>query len=154
LALRYFRGHGPATVKDFTRWSGLLAADVQVGLALANPGLEKLVVDGVAYLMDPQTPQLLEGCRERAVGVFLLPGFDEYVLGYGDRGAILEPAFAARIVPGANGVFKPTVVDDGYLIGTWAHVGRGAKRAIAAIPFTSFTAKVEAGIARAYRALP
>jgi len=29
LAWRYFRSHGPATVKDFTRWTNLVAADVR-----------------------------------------------------------------------------------------------------------------------------
>ena len=34
----------------------------------------------------------------------------QFVLGYGDRSAVLDPAFADRIVPGGNGMFKPTVV--------------------------------------------
>ncbi len=47
LALRYFRIHGPATVKDFTRWTNLVAADVRAGLALARPRLARVEVDGV-----------------------------------------------------------------------------------------------------------
>ena len=63
LALRYFRGHGPATVRDFTRWTNLVAADVRAGLALARPALARVEVDGVEYLMDPQTPELLDADR-------------------------------------------------------------------------------------------
>jgi hypothetical protein len=154
LALRYFRSHGPATVKDFSRWTGLAAADVKAGVAAARPELERLVVDGAEYLMDPATPDRLDACRGRARGVFLLPGFDEFVLGYGDRAAILEPAFAQLIVPGANGVFRPTVVSDGRVVGTWAHAGRGSKRVLVTTPFTSFTKKVDAAAAKAYRGLP
>lgn len=154
LALRYFRGHGPATVKDFTRWTNLVAADVRAGLALARPALTRLEVDGVQYLMDPRTPELLDSWRRRARGVFLLPGFDEFVLGYADRGAVLPAEFADRVVPGGNGVFRPTVVSDGGLVGTWRHTGRGARRTVEASPFTSFADRVAKAIPQVYAALP
>jgi hypothetical protein len=44
-ALRYFRSHGPATVKDFTWWTQLKAADVKTAVAIAAPELERIVVD-------------------------------------------------------------------------------------------------------------
>lgn len=154
LTLRYFSSHGPATVKDLTRWANLTATDVRTGLALALPRLARIEVDGVQYFMDPRTPDLLDACLRRAKGVFLLPGFDEYILGYGDRTAVLPAEFARLIVPGGNGMFKPTVVSAGQVVGTWRHAGRGAKRTIEATPFTSFTAAVENGISRAYARLP
>ncbi len=153
LALRYFRSNGPATVKDFTRWTKLLAADVRVGVALARPDLASVVVDDVEYLMDPATPDLARS-RGKPGGVLLLPGFDEFVLGYGDRAAVLDPDFATHIVPGGNGVFRPTVVHEGRIIGTWQVKGRGAKRAISAEPFTTFPADVTKAIEQAYPELP
>jgi Winged helix DNA-binding domain len=153
-AWRYFRGHGPATAKDFTRWTGLVAADVRTGLALARPRLASVDVEGVEYLMDPRTPELLDACRSRAHGVFLLPGFDEFVLGYADRCASLPAEFADRIVPGGNGVFRPTVISGGQIIGTWTRTGRGVKRTIAATPFTSFPSDVAEKILEVYAALP
>jgi len=154
LARRYFHGHGPATVKDFARWTNLVAADVRTGLALARPELVHVEVDGVEHLMDPQTPDLLDRCREHARGVFLLPGFDEYVLGYADRRAALATEFAARIVPGGNGVFRPTIVSDGQIVGTWRHIGRGAQRTVTATPFTSFRDGVAVAIPQVYADLP
>ncbi len=154
LALRYFRSHGPATIKDFTRWTNLVAADARAGVALARDRLARIEVDGVEHLMDPGTPELLDECRDQAGGLLLLPGFDELILGYQDRRAVLPAEFAARIVPGANGVFRPTVVHRGQVVGTWKPVGRGAKRTVAAIPFTSFPEEVEAALPRAYAALP
>jgi hypothetical protein len=58
----------------------------------------------------------------------LLPGFDEFVLGYVDRRAALPAEFADRIVPGGNGVFRPPVISDGHIVGTWTHTGRGTRR--------------------------
>jgi hypothetical protein len=154
LALRYFRSHGPATVADLARWTKLRAGDVRVGLALARPRLATLDVDGVEHLMDPATPDLLAAARDQAEGVLLLPGFDELMLGYGDRRAALDPAFADRIVPGGNGVFRPTVVSAGRVVGTWSRTGRGTASSVTAAPFTSFPQAVSERIPEVYAALP
>ena len=153
LAGRFFRGHGPATVRDLARWAGLRITEARTGLAAARHGLARLEVDGVEYFLDPETPDLLAACREEARGTFLLPGFDEFVLGYGDRSAILDPAFADRIVPGGNGLFRPTVVHDGRIVGTWQWAGRGAKRSLTATPFTDFAPQVAAAVPRLAAAL-
>jgi hypothetical protein len=154
LAERYFRSHGPATVADFTRWTKLRAADVRLALAWARPRLATIEVEGEEHLMDPGTPDVLAGARRQAQGVVLLPGFDEFMLGYGDRRASLDPAFADRIVPGGNGVFRPTIVRAGRVIGTWSRAGRGAAPDITATPFTSFSPETSALIAERYVALP
>jgi len=39
LSLRYFRSHGPATIQDFTWWSGLPAADARNGLEMIKSKL-------------------------------------------------------------------------------------------------------------------
>lgn len=153
-ALRYFRSHGPATAKDFARWTGLLAADVKVGIALARSQLAGVLVKGVENLMEPLTPDLLATCRDEAGALLLLPGFDELVLGYADRSATVPPAFAERIVPGRNGVFRPTVVSGGTVVGTWCHAGRKATPTLEATPFTEFTAAELAALPAAYAALP
>jgi Winged helix DNA-binding domain len=154
LATRYFRSHGPATAKDLARWTGLRAADAKVALAVARPALDRLLVAGVEHLLDPRTPDLLAACRRRALGVFLLPGFDELLLGYGDRSAVLPAEFADRIVPGGNGMFRPTVVSGGRVVGTWRTVGRGSRRQVAATPFTAFPPRVAAAVPRLHAALP
>ncbi len=154
LALRYFRSHGPATVKDFTRWTKLVAADVRVGLALARPQLASLHVDGVEHLMDPLTPDRLHTWRRHAQDVYLLPGFDEYILGYGDRRAVLAAEYANRIVPGGNGVFRPTVISAGQVVGTWKLIGSEANRIVVAEAFDEFSAEVSQAIQRVYEGLP
>jgi hypothetical protein len=154
LALRYFRSHGPATAKDLARWGHLTAADVRTGMAVARPELARLEVDGVEHLLDPRTPELLAAHRSEARGLFLMPGFDELVLGYQDRTAVVPAEFAAAIVPGGNGVFRATVVADGTAVGTWQHTGKGDRRRISATPFTSFTSAVEQALPEVYGALP
>ncbi|HWS59154.1 MAG TPA: winged helix DNA-binding domain-containing protein, partial [Actinotalea sp.] len=66
LNLRYLRGHGPATVADLARWSGLPLGEVRRGLAAVTDRLDTLVVDGTTYHLDPGTPDLLAEHRAAA----------------------------------------------------------------------------------------
>ncbi|SFF79819.1 winged helix DNA-binding domain-containing protein [Blastococcus tunisiensis] len=154
LALRFFTGHGPATVPDLVRWAGSTARDVRAGLAEVRDRLEAVTVDGTEYLMDPGTPARLASARAEAEGVFLLPGFDEFVLGYGDRTAIVPAEFADRLVPGKNGMFRATVVHRGRIVAVWRWEGRGGTRAPAVEPFTELPADVAAAVPSLAAALP
>jgi hypothetical protein len=51
--------------------------------------------------------------------VHLLPGFEEYVLGVKDRSGIVPHGGMERLVPGGNGIFRPTILVDGLIRGTW-----------------------------------
>jgi hypothetical protein len=64
LAARFFSGHGPATVQDLVRWSGLTVRDCRAGLATAREQLESTTLEGVEHFLDPATPELLAACRE------------------------------------------------------------------------------------------
>ena len=118
LAKRYVTSHGPATTADFAFWAGIKLSDAKLGLE-ACAGLERAESAGVRYWM-------AQGAAAAASGVFLLPGFDEYLLGYKDRGAVLAADHAPRIAPGGNGVFKPMIVSGGQIIGTWQRADGGA----------------------------
>ena len=64
-------------------------------------------------------PSALSG-RVPAVPEWLaLPGFDEYLLGYKDRALMVDAAGMKTVIPGANGVFRSTLVRDGRVAATW-----------------------------------
>jgi len=90
LAARYFQGHGPASLEDLAFWSGLSKSEAKRAQELAGPARE------------PDAAGLPEA--------LLLPGFDEYFLGYAERSPCLEPQHFQRVVPGGNSVFLATVV--------------------------------------------
>jgi Winged helix DNA-binding domain len=115
LTRRYFVGHGPATLQDFVWWSGLKVSDAKAGLAMAKSRLESLNLNDQVYWLSPETPSL----SKAAPMVYLLPGFDEYLLGYRDRSASLDPACRQKVQAGANGIFLGTIVVNGRVIGTW-----------------------------------
>jgi hypothetical protein len=121
----YFTGHGPARRQDFARWTGLPAADVRTAIEGAREHLDS---DG-DFFLDPATPDRLAEVADPGAEL-LLPGFDEFVLGYGERTEILDAEHADRIVPGGNGVFRPTIVRDGRVVGCWKWAGSGKNRRV------------------------
>lgn len=140
-ATRYFTSHGPATVKDFAWWASLTLGDARKGVAAAT-GIVEREFDDTSYL-------LAEHLEPAPLGVHALPGFDEYLLGYSDRSPVLPAAFSQQIVPGNNGMFLPTIIDAGQVVGTWKRVGSGKKQRIAPVPFTALRATAERGFAKA-----
>lgn len=128
LCLRYFRSHGPATLKDFQWWSKLPLKDIKTGLAQVSSELESVECNGEIYWLAPETAVLLDGTIPGARSVLLLPGFDEYLLGYTDRSAALAPEHAPLTVPGNNGMFKATVVTGGKVAGTWRKAQGAAEK--------------------------
>ena len=116
LARRYFSSHAPATVYDFAWWAGLTVTEARAGLDAARPGLLSEAIDGKEYWMKSDA---LDNRAYDASSINLLPGFDEYLLGYKDRSAVLAEEHAPKVVPGRNGVFRPIIVVGGRVVGTW-----------------------------------
>ncbi|SCL36714.1 Uncharacterized conserved protein YcaQ, contains winged helix DNA-binding domain [Micromonospora rhizosphaerae] len=143
LARRYFRSHGPTTRQDFAGWTGLTAADARRGIAVAGDALATVLVDGVPALVDAA---LLDAPRSPVDDLHLLPGFDEYLLGYKDRALMLDPAHKQAVIPGGNGVFQATVVRGGRVVGTWKRT-IGRTRVTATLnPLVPFDAAVRARV--------
>lgn len=131
LARRYFTGHGPATLHDFVWWSGLKVSDARHALDMAASQLGHESMGGTVYWM----PQGMPSPSTVAACVHLLPGFDEFMLGYRDRSASLDPADSGKIHPGGNGMFSPTVVIDGQVVGTWRRTVKKNLVVMTASPF-------------------
>lgn len=138
LALRFFSGHGPATDRDLARWAGLTLTDVRRGIAASGPGLAALELDGVRHHLPPEASEPAPRTRR----AHLLPGFDEYLLGYADRSAVLAPEHGDAIVPGGNGMFKPTIVVDGVVAGTWSRTVRAGRVAVGILPFAGLPTEI------------
>ncbi len=152
LAIRYFRSHGPTTVKDFAGWTGLNLGEARTAIALARDALVAAQADGVAMVMSNELLDTAANVAHRsgnAPDVLLLPGFDEYLLGFKDRSAMITPERMKRVIPGGNGVFMPTIVEDGAVIGTWKRQVKRDRVDIIATPFEVLTATQHRGLQRA-----
>jgi hypothetical protein len=134
LARNYFLSHGPATLKDFAWWSGLGMTEARQALDYVQTELTSIVVSDTTYYL---APRLAPAGTPNA---YLLPGFDEYSLGYTDRSAVLAAEHAPKTVPGGNGMFRPTVVVDGQIVGIWQ---RSTKKSSPGPVLTPFSGSVE-----------
>ena len=103
-------GGGKVSLKDFAGWSGLTITDARAA-ATANAGRITALGSGSDALWC--TPEVAEAITAEAPSrdhVVALPGFDEFLLGYKDRSAVITREHEAIVVPGRNGVFSRTVV--------------------------------------------
>ena len=93
LALRYFTGHGPATVRDLAYWATLGLADVRRGLAQVRDRLDSFDHDGRTFWHAPgHSPP----ARRLEPAGHLLQILDEIYRGYQDSRMVLD---GERIVP-------------------------------------------------------
>ncbi|EAE1293105.1 TPA: winged helix DNA-binding domain-containing protein [Listeria monocytogenes] len=104
LAKRYIQSHAPATLKDFCFWSGLTVTDAKIGLAdmpkMGDYYITTLVENGTMPTTIP------------------LAGFDEWIIGYRDRSAVLPEIWHDEIMT-KNGIFRPAIITEGKVVGKW-----------------------------------
>lgn len=157
---RYVRSHGPVSDTEFLWWTKLLRRDLAPVLADVTSQLASIEVGGVTLRVDPAVleaygTQAKGAARRATMAPLLLPGFDEIVLGYGDRSAVMTAEQEkGQVVPGKNGVFRPTLVHRGRALGTWTRPKtRGAT--VEVLPFEGdLPAAVRRSLPRLTRDLP
>ena len=116
LTRLYFASRSPATLQDFSWWSGLVIGDAKRGAEIAK--LKTVTVAGREY-------RTLGGAKARAPRTpvaHLLPNYDEYFIGHADRSAISHRLQQGRARLPEGSVFWNVIVVDGQLVGGWKRV--------------------------------
>jgi hypothetical protein len=142
LGSRYFTSHGPASVHDFSWWSGLTITESARALQMVSSNLQKTDVGGVEYWMDKDValPDKLKN------NVRFLPAYDEFLVSYSDRSA--AETSAIKKLKTLNSIFTSTVIVNGHIAGTWkrALTNKGVKIKVKLLEKTG--QQSEAGIRR------
>ncbi|WP_439656818.1 winged helix DNA-binding domain-containing protein [Lentzea sp. HUAS TT2] len=113
LAARFFGSHGPATLADFANWCGIGVREASRGLEAVKDSLVREEFDGKEYWLPPDlTP---------GSGAFVLPAYDELVIGYKDRSAFFT-RYDEIPISTYNGMFYATIIEDGQIAGLWRRV--------------------------------
>jgi hypothetical protein len=144
LATRYFSGHGPATIKDFVWWAYITVADARAGIDAAGQAIEKVAVGKTEYWM---AAGAMDTGASPVPHALLLPGFDEYFLGYSDRSAVMDAEHAEHLQPGANGMFKPALLVDGRVAGIWQKKVTKKDMTVSVEPFAPLAAATKEAVA-------
>jgi hypothetical protein len=101
-----------------------------LALDLARSRLQSEDIDGRTYWLAPRPP-----LRGPIAPGSLLPGFDELVVGYKDRAALVDPLHRPRLDPGDNGLLSPTILVGDRILGTWRRTLQQGGVAIEPRPF-------------------
>jgi Winged helix DNA-binding domain len=115
LVTRYFTSHGPATAKDLRWWSSLTMAEVNRGIEMAAPGLDRAVVDGLTYWFARSAPP----AKAPAPAVHLLQAYDEYLVGYSESKYLLDLSGTARSAPQDRQAANGVAILDSQVAGRW-----------------------------------
>lgn len=113
LASRYFQSHSPATLADFSWWSGLSLTESRQAVGLIKSELitdsDNLFVHESYKEVAPLQSDILH----------LLPSFDEYLISYKDRTAVLDLEHHPKAF-NRFGTFYPGILHNGKVIGNWS----------------------------------
>ena len=144
LARRYFASHGPATIRDFVWWSGLVTADAKRGLEMNKARcIER---DGQTYW----TIGTRRGApRDRRV--HLLPIFDEYLVAYRDREAVPHGPIVVAVRSNDPVTFRHSLVIGGQVAGTWRTTRRSSAVVMDAVALRQLNGREQRGLREAVR---
>jgi hypothetical protein len=113
LAERYLSGHSPASLRDFVWWSGLTNTEAKAAFEMVSDKFEEKRVGANVYWIPKKMPDF-----KKKASLYLLPAFDEYLIGYADRTTVVEERYIKHIATN-NGIFNPTIVINGQVEGNW-----------------------------------
>ncbi len=144
LARRYFTSRGPATLQDFVWWSGLTTSEARAGIEMAGRHLTREVIDGRTCWLSSST----QAVTRRPRAAYLLPAYDEFLVAYKDRTAVLDVAYSGRET---NAIFGPTIVVNGRVVGMWKGARSGTRGIVTFTPFAPLTASARRAVVQAAR---
>ena len=143
LAIRYYRGHGPATVADLSWWSGMTLGDSRAAIADAGEVLEGARIDGLDYWWEAGAGESATASDRAARRVHLLPNYDEYTVAYRDRENLKSPLVNRPFEDRLN---RHIVLVDGVVCGGWRNENSSKEHLIEIRLATERTTAVDAGI--------
>lgn len=131
LARRYFTSHGPATLHDFAWWSGLSITEAKRGIEMNSARWHHFTAAGRTYWFtdapDPSSkasPDPPSSSKFR--GVLLLPAFDELIISYADRSALVATEMEQHVFT-KNGIFRPVILVSEKWVGVWSRIEKKDK---------------------------
>jgi len=126
LLCRYLGAFGPATLRDFCKWSGIPAAEASAVWDDIQSELVEVFVDGAPAWLLRRDRAALEHASTEGTVLRLLPNFDAFLLGHAEKDHLVDARHYKKVFRN-QGWISPVVLLDGRAIGTWAHSREGRK---------------------------
>jgi len=143
----YLRAYGPATLTDFSHWSGMTAGEVRPLRALLGEELAEIKVENKASLLLRDDVSALHADSEGNNSVRLLPHFDPYLLAHREKDHLLDPEHYKRVYRN-QGWISPVLLVDGRIAGTWSYKLQGKKLPVTIQPFSQLSRAIRTAMAQ------
>jgi len=117
---RYFTSRGPATLQDFSYWSGLTLKDAKEGASALPSSFLYEKINGEDYIF----LELEWKEKKNNITTFLMPDYDEYGMSYKNRSALMHPEFPPIE---DSAVYSHWLVVDGRIAGDWSRTEKNKK---------------------------
>ena len=115
LATKYFQSHAPATLADFVWWSGLPVKECRIGMEQISSALTVKMINGTEYFLHESNRY----GKMQKDSITLLPPYDELLIGYKDRSAVLSKEHERKAY-NTFGIFYPVVLHEHRIAGNWS----------------------------------
>ena len=125
LVLRYLRAYGPASVSDFSYWSGTRVREARPVFEENADSLIEVTIEGQRgrYFALTEDERALMEVQSRPFAR-LMPQFDALIMGHKDKTRFMDQAVRKDVfLP--RGVVAATIIVDGMVTGTWQMKKKG-----------------------------
>lgn len=148
LFTRYLRAYGPASLRDFARWTGRLAVEVRATAKAMAERLLEVQVDGwpePAFIL-AEDEAALRGPQPEPPAAAFLPKFETPMLAYHERAPrFFRPEDRTRISRPAGQVEAVVLLRD-QIAATWRYEKKGKAGFLRVYPFRPLSAAEQAAI--------
>ena len=145
LLRRYLKAYGPATLHDFSRWTGMNIPEAKEVWESCKDELREVdCADGEKFILREDYEELRNAAFTPHV-LHLLPHFDVYLLGHVEKNHLLAAAHYKRVYRN-QGWISPVILLDGKVIGVWSYTRRTKQWALEIEPFQKFSKAVRVKI--------
>jgi hypothetical protein len=151
LATRYLSAFGPATHRDFSKWSGLPTSVTTPLFDRLDSAVEAVSVDGERSVVLRKDLAELAAARPTSSPA-LLPSFDTFLLAHATKHHLVEPRFYKRVYRN-QGWLSPVVIVNGRIVAVWFLEERAKSFVVDVQPFSRLDAKIRRGIGQEAEAL-
>jgi len=147
LLRKYLRAYGPATLTDFSHWSGISMQEVKPLRPLLEAELAEIPGDNKSCFLLREDVAALDRSSASKLCIRLLPSFDSYLLAHRDKDHLLSAQHYKRVYRNQAWI-SPVVLIDGAIAGVWSHKLQNKKLLVGIDPFGQLSRTARAGIER------
>ena len=142
LLIKYLGAYGPAAVKDFAYWAGMLMKEASETWDLLKDKIREIKVeDSIKYILRKDFSDLRNSHFDKNI-INLLPNFDVYLLAHQDKNHFIKTKHYKKVFRNA-GWISSVILLNGVIIGTWSVKNKSNESTLSLDIFEKISGKIK-----------